>query len=198
MANVRKIEQHLQLCNAAAKVARLSVDIASSQGNPRKQSTAVSEHPNYKPRHTTLLERDEEYLDVKFEIGEASSPTHSICSSGSYTELQACTITIDVTESETFESTSQGDQCAQGKEQSDNSESLADFTPVSKRNKLAAMLSRARTALRTHRGRRHCPMTVTPSDQVVNGNGCPEDIIVQTCRPQSVCTEEGVAVVSTL
>ena len=196
MANVRKIEQHLQLCNAAAKVARLSVDIVSSQGNQRKQSTAVSEHPNYKPRHTTLLEREEEYLDVKFEIGEASSPTHSNCSSGSYTELQACTITIDVTDTETFESTPQGDQYAQGKEQSDNSENLADFTQVSHLNKIAAMLSRARTAFGTHRGRRHSPMAVTPSEQVLNSNGCSEDIIEQTWRPQSDCTEDGVAVVS--
>ena len=99
MANVRDIEQKMQLCNAAAKVARLSFDVTSQLDSRRHSLSALSDHSRshtllqtqYRPRPTTLVEEPD---GVKFSIGcpDSSSSSDNSSTTGSYTELNAVTV----------------------------------------------------------------------------------------------------------
>ena len=199
MANVRKIEQQIQLCNAAAKVARLSVDLGP-QGTSRRQSLAISDQPQYKPRHTTLLEREEEHAGVNFHLGTPPSPSSSHCStsttSSSYTELKACTISIDVTDT----ATGTPDQPAPVSDINNRTTSTdtTDSTRTSGRRRLPVLWARIISAIFRRHGR-HNGLPVPNADDIVEDSVPDVKDAVQPWRAYGEHRENTIiAVVSTV
>ena len=212
MAKVRKIDQHLQQCNATAKLARLSCDY-NSQNTSRQHSLSARGDPplQYRPQQQPLVEHEENNQPICFPVGAPSSPTVSH-SSRSDTELKASTINANITNTNMSNTgfyshagvlRSSGNQSPPTSVDSPISQPAEQYEWIDhepsqyyRRKKFGKILTWARSMYGA--SREHQSMTVQAETNVGEGTGFGDDTVEQTWQPDCVYREEEIHVVSTL